>query len=104
MQLLPPPPGVCPICATGHAPELPHNAESIYYQFRFYAIRGRWPTWADAVAHCTAEMKERWERELRYRGKWTAPEEGEPIADRPAESIHQPVGDASSHGFGPAGE
>jgi len=62
MQLLPSPPGVCPICATDHRPE------------------------------------------LRYRGKWTAPEEGEPIADPPAESIHQPVGDASSHGFGPAGE
>ena len=53
MQLLPSPPGVCPICATDHRPELPHNALSMYYQFRFYGVRGRWPTWADAVAHRT---------------------------------------------------
>ena len=101
MQLLPPRPGVCPICATDHAPELPHNAAAMYYQYRFYGVRGRWPTWADAVAHCTAEMKAHWERELRARGKWTEPEDGEPIADPPAESLNQPIGDASSHGFGP---
>lgn len=61
MMLLPPPPGTCPICAVKHDPTWPHNAQSLYYQYRFYGIRGRWPTWADAAAtsaDCpsTAEM------------------------------------------------
>jgi|GEM_PF-3865172 len=72
----------------------------MYYQYHFLGVRGRWPTWADAVAHCTAEMKAHWEHELRARGKWTEPEDGEPIADPPAESINQLVGDPSSHGLG----
>jgi len=102
MQLLPPPRGTCPICATAHAPDQPHNAQSMYYLYRFYGVRGRWPTWADALAHCTAEVKANWERQLRARGLWTEPADGDPIADPPAESIHQPIGDPSSRGFGPA--
>ena len=104
MLLLPPPPGLCPICATGHPPDLPHDADSFYYKYRFYGVRGRWPTWADALAHCTPEMKGFWERGLRARGVWTEPKEGEPIADPPAESVHQPIGDISSRGFGPTTE
>ena len=101
MLLLPPKPGTCPICATEHEPELPHNQQSLYYQYRFYGIRGRWPTWADALAHCSVEMKEHWESELRDRGAWNEPDEGEPIADPPAESVHQAIGDVSARGFGP---
>jgi hypothetical protein len=47
---------------------MPHNQQSMYYQYRFYGIHGRWPTWADAVAHCDDEMKAGWERELGARG------------------------------------
>ena len=100
MLLLPPKPGTCPICATKHEAHLPHNAQSLYYQYRFYGVRGRWPTWADALAHCTSEMQAYWREALRE--NWTEPPEGvDPIADPPAESINQPIGDPNSHDFGP---
>lgn len=101
MMLLPPVEGVCPICAVDHPPEHPHNAQSVYYQYRFFGVRGRWPTWADAAAHCPPEIRLHWETELRLMGEWTEPKEGEPIADPPAESINQTVGDIGSMVFGP---
>jgi len=104
MLLLPPAKDCCPICATKHAPELPHNAQSLYYQYRFYGVRGRWPTWADAVAHCEERMRRDWERVLRDRGSWNEPEKGDPIADPPDESFNQPIGDVKSPGFGPETE
>jgi hypothetical protein len=97
--LLKPSPDKCPICAVKHEPHLPHNAQSLYYQYRFYGVRGRWPTWADACAHCTPEMIEFWKEKLAL--NWTEPENGEkPIADPPAESFHQCVGDITDTGFG----
>lgn len=101
MMLLPPRPGVCPICAVDHPPELPHNAQSMYYQYRFYGVRGRWPTWADAVAHCSAVMQQQWRSELESRGAWSEPADGQPIADPPEESICQAIGDPKSGSFGP---
>ena len=100
MMLIPPAPGTCPICAVNHKPELPHDWQSIYYHYRFYAVRGRWPTWADAVAHCAPNVRAHWERELRKIGKWREPADGDRIADPPAESIHQPIGDIGSRSFG----
>lgn len=73
-HLLPVPPGKCPTCAVAHDPALPHNAQSLFYQYRFYSQRGRWPTWKDALEHCDADMKALWEAELRKAGAWTAPE------------------------------
>lgn len=90
MGLLPPAEGSCPICAAKHPPEQPHNAQSLYYQYRFYGIRGRWPTWADAVAHCSERVREYWEAGLRDLGAWSEPD-GDPIADPPQESFHQVV-------------
>ena len=104
MLLLPPKPGVCPICAVDHTPDMPHNAQSLYYQYRFYGIRGRWPTWADAVAHCTPKMQADWQRLLEESGHWTEPADGQPIADPPAESLNQPIGDINVGDFGPGGE
>lgn len=101
MMLLPPPAGTCPICAVKHKPEDPHNQQSLYYQYRFYGVRGRWPTWADAVAHCSDEVKQFWKEELQRASAWTEPESGEPIADPPAESVRQPIGDINSPNFGP---
>lgn len=101
MMLLPPKPGTCPICATKHGDNEAHNAQSMYYQYRFYGNRGRWPTWADAIAHCTPQVRRVWEQVLRERNEWTEPEDGEPIADPPAESINQPIGDVNSPHFGP---
>lgn len=104
MQLLPPKPGTCPICAVDHPADQPHNQQSLYYQYRFYGVRGRWPTWADAIAHCNDATRKHWEAELRRMGAWNEPEDGDPIADPVAESICQPIGDPSSGQFGPETE
>ena len=101
MMLLPPGKEVCPICAQKHEPDQPHNAQSLYYQYRFYGIRGRWPTWADAIAHCRPDVQLAWREELTKDGHWTEPADGEPIADPPEESVNQPIGDINSPTFGP---
>lgn len=101
MMLLPPAEGTCPICATKHEPEQPHNQQSLYYQYRFYGIRGRWPTWADAIAHCDVNLQSLWRQALNDRGAWSEPTTGDPIADPPLESVCQPIGDVSAPGFGP---
>jgi hypothetical protein len=77
-QLMPAAPGLCPECAVDHPPEAPHNAQSLYYRVKFHRHTGRWPTWADALAHCTPEVALIWERELRKAGAWTEP--GEEVA------------------------
>jgi hypothetical protein len=43
---------VCPECLTKHGPEAPHDKDSLFYYCTFRAMHGRWPTWADAAAHC----------------------------------------------------
>ncbi len=59
MYLLPCKPGVCQECAVDHAKDFPHDANSLYYQYHFLAEHGRWPTWKDALAHCTEDMRRR---------------------------------------------
>jgi predicted RNA-binding protein with PUA-like domain len=71
LNLLPPAPGLCQVCAVDHPEEQPHNNGSLYYQMRFHAEHGRWPTWQDALAHCNPVVQALWERELRERGVWT---------------------------------
>lgn len=72
--VLPPEPGVCPECAVDHDPAIPHNLQSLHYQYNFrsfQAKRGleeRWPTWADAMAHCEPEMRRQWVDALRDQG------------------------------------
>lgn len=68
MMLMPPPPDTCQKCATKHKPEMPHNQQSLYWQYYFYAKHARWPTWEDAMAHCSEEMKAAWVEELRKHG------------------------------------
>lgn len=68
MVLLPPKPGACPECAAMHTPEFPHNRDSLYYQMKFRQKHGRFPTWNDAMAHCSAEMKAVWKNELANHG------------------------------------
>jgi hypothetical protein len=57
MILMPPGEGKCPECATEHYPEEPHQL-GLYYQYHFWGQHGRWPTWDDAMAHCSDEVKE----------------------------------------------
>ncbi len=67
VQILPPGEGRCPVCAAAHAPELPHNKDSLYYQMRFRQQHGRFPTWKDAAAHCSPEVERILEKELAKR-------------------------------------
>ncbi len=71
-DILPPPPGACPVCGRNpaHEPDQPHDAQQLYYQYAFYGEHGRWPTWRDAVAHCSDEVKALWETHLRKAGVW----------------------------------
>jgi len=66
--LLPCAPDVCQECAVKHEPKLPHNQQSLYYQYKFYQEHGRWPTWADAMSHCSPEIQELWGDSLKKRG------------------------------------
>lgn len=66
--LFPAAPGTCPKCAVDHPPELPHDQQSLFWQYWFYNKHGRWPTWIDAMAHCTDEMRALWRIELLKRG------------------------------------
>lgn len=86
MMLLPPPPDVCPVCAVKHEAWQAHNAQSLYYQMRFQGLHGRWPTWADAAAHCSDEVRAHWKQMLSDRGAWSEPPTGvlviaEPLAE-----------------------
>ena len=97
MMLLPPAAGTCPVCATKHDPILPHNQQSLYYQMRFYGLHGRWPTWADALAHVTNErLREHWQTRITDLGHWSEPPAGvdviaEPVAESIAQAIDIPV-------------
>lgn len=62
------PEGCCSQCWAEHEPEVPHNRDSLQYQYRFYAEHDRWPTWADAMAHCTPDVKRLWVQALARHG------------------------------------
>lgn len=62
------PPGTCQMCAVAHDPEMPHNQQSLAYQYKFYDQHGRFPTWADAMAHCSDEVKAQWREALAEHG------------------------------------
>lgn len=66
--LLPPAPDVCQEGAVQHDPELPHNQESVYYHYHFHFAHGRWPTWRDAMEHCSPEMRDFWTQALAEKG------------------------------------
>jgi hypothetical protein len=60
--------GQCSQCAVIHEPDMPHDNQSLAYQYSFYAEHDRWPTWVDAMAHCTQDVREGWSAALRERG------------------------------------
>ena len=64
MWVLPPAADKCQICGTTHEADLPHNAQSLFYQVTFNMAHGRAPTWIDAMEHCEPEMREHWRAEL----------------------------------------
>ena len=66
--IFPAPEGTCPECAVAHDPKQPHNQQSLYWQYKFYNKHGHWPTWKDAMAHCSEEIKQFWMNALKERG------------------------------------
>ncbi len=63
-----PVPGTCPVCATKHDARDPHNRDSLYYQQRFYRQNRRFPTWEDAMAHCSVITKLAFRDQMLKRG------------------------------------
>ncbi|MGC1304776.1 MAG: hypothetical protein WA840_20595 [Caulobacteraceae bacterium] len=59
-MLLPPAKGTCIQCGREHDPAQPHDAQRLHYQYSFYGEHGRWPTWIDALTHCTPEIRAAW--------------------------------------------
>lgn len=57
--------GRCPICGVCHDGRMPHNKDSLFYQYSFYDAHGRWPSWSDAMAHCTEEVQGHWKAALK---------------------------------------
>lgn len=60
--------GTCAECAVVHPPEAPHNQQSPAYQYAFREKHGRWPTWHDAMRHCTSALKLQWLEALAREG------------------------------------
>lgn len=60
MFLLPAREGTCETCATKHEPDIPHNAQSIFYQMRFQLEHKRSPDWRDAMEHCSEDVRTLW--------------------------------------------
>ncbi len=83
MMLMPPKEGHCRICAVAHEPELPHNAQSLFFAMRFQMRYGRQGTWADAIAHCSDEMQDLWRQALKEMGAWSEPPAGVEVISEP---------------------
>lgn len=64
LKMLPGPPGSCEWCHVKHSPDQPHNWQSMPYQMKFKTLNGRWPTWSDAMAHCSPEVQAVWREGL----------------------------------------
>ncbi len=71
ITLLAPPPDVCQKCAVKHDERTPHDNHSLHFQYWFKDQHGRYPTWADAMAHCDADTQAFWKQELIKLGVWT---------------------------------
>lgn len=63
-----PAPGCCPECGRKHDADWPHERDKLYYQYKFYDEHGYWPSWADAMAHCSEDVKAYWKQQLEAYG------------------------------------
>lgn len=80
--LMPPAPDVCQVCAVGHGPDEPHNAQSLYWAMRRVAEERPPPTWEEALAHCPVEMRDFWIGMLEEKGVVLNVERIEELLDR----------------------
>jgi hypothetical protein len=74
--ILAPSPGLCQVCADEHAPDEPHDPESVYWR----VLRAREglnkPTWEDALGHCPEDVRRRWTTSLKDEYGYGCPECG----------------------------
>lgn len=68
IKITAPTPGSCPVCATVHGKNEPHDLNSLYYQNRFFKSHKRFPTWADALQGCSPEVRNKWKTNLKKAG------------------------------------
>ena len=68
LSITPPKEGACPLCGELHGRGEPHNRNSLLYQHRFRQNHGRYPTWEDAMAHCSLTVKKRFCERLKRHG------------------------------------
>lgn len=68
IRIIPPKVGACPLCGVRHGKDMPHERDSLTYQYRFRKENGRFPTWQDAARHCTPKVKEELRERLNRRG------------------------------------
>lgn len=68
MMLLPVAPDRCQVCAAKHEPEMPHDAQSIYWAMAARMQGKPAPTWKLAMEHCSPEMRRAWTDELKKMG------------------------------------
>lgn len=80
--IIPPAADKCQVCAVAHEPHLFHDCRSLFYQYAFYGRQRRWPTWADATAHCEPLIVDALKDTLASNNiNWTDPPDGaQPIA------------------------
>lgn len=60
--------GACPVCGELHGLQEPHNKNSLLYQHHFRKKHGRYPTWEDAMCHCSMTVKKRFCERLKRNG------------------------------------
>lgn len=84
MMLLPPHPDACQVCAVKHEPEQPHNPQSLYWQVARQMDGLPPPTWADALAHVTPELRAAWVTALAGHGVIVGDTAGASVATPPA--------------------
>lgn len=84
VRITAPVPGSCPVCAVKHDKDDPHDLNSLYWQNRFYKGNRRFPTWADALKHCSPESRAMWVERLKNAGiEVVFPEDGAEAPEKP---------------------
>lgn len=68
------PEGFCPECGVQHAEALPHDPTTMVFIANFrqkcieVGVEPRWPTWRDAMRHCTPQVQDNWTKALEQKG------------------------------------
>lgn len=69
VKIIPRTQGACRVCGVVHSPILPHDRDSLYYQNWFYRKHKRFPTWEDAMSHCSPQIQKKTKEKLRIAEK-----------------------------------